>query len=423
MDTANKIRGGKISRIFILFAAVIGPGIVTATVGNDSGGIATYSIAGAHHGLSMLWSMLPICAILIFAMDLTTRLGAVTGKGLAALIRERFGVRRTLGILLLVAFANLTTISSEFAGISSAFHIFGTGSRISSVLSFLSVPLAVVGVWMLITRFNRKKLERVFMFSVVFYLGYAASAVLAKPDWTAVGHAVFYPQFHMESAWIYTLIGLVGTTVTPWMNFYLQATIVEKGIDEDDLAISRIDTVVGSVIAVFFAGCMIVASAATIHRVGAMVNGVEDIGMALRPLLGDYAVLLFGFGLLNASIFAAAVLPMSTAYTLCEAFGWEWGVDKDWGEARQFYGIFTAMIIIGGAVVMIPGFPLLGIMRLSQVINGILLPLFLSYLMVLASDRRLLGRHALTTAGKIVGWSITALLSVLNVMLAYSILA
>ena len=372
-------------RNVLLFLAVIGPGIITANVDNDAGGITTYSLAGAQFGTTLLWTLLPITLALIVVQEMAARMGAVTGKGLADLIRENFGVKLTFYLMISLLIANYGNTVSEFAGIAASMQLFG-------VSKFVSVPLAAVAIWLLVVRGSYRSVERIFLVACVFYFVYPVSAFLAKPVWREVLHDTLVPsRFRFDSGYVGMLIGLVGTTIAPWMQFYLQSSVVEKGIRKDRYWISRWDVVVGCVVTDVVAFFIIVACAVTLFTHGVKITDAADAARSLEPLAGRYASSLFAFGLLNASLFAAAILPLSTVYYVCEAFGWEAGVDKKWEEAKAFYGIYTAMIVMGAAVVLLPNFPLIQTMFVSQVANGIALPPVLVFMLLLVNKRSLMG--------------------------------
>lgn len=406
------------------FAAVMGPGLITATADNDSGGIATYAVAGAQFGYTLLWTLIPVTVLLVYTLDISTKLGVLTRQGLAALIREKFRVKFTLPLLLLVLIANLGTTISEFAGIASSFQIVGgqaglkmTGASLGAFLQILAVIISALIVWFFIVRGSFQRVEKVFLVLVLFYLCYIVSAVLAKPDWGAAMKGLVVPTINFQPAYLFTMIGLIGTTITPWMYFYHNSTVAEKGLREEDLKWSRLDAFFGSLTTDIVSFFIIVAAAATIYAHGLPAQNIDDIGRVLVPVAGKYAGYLFAFGLFNASLFAAAILPLSTAYAICEALGWETGIDKQFKEAPAFYSIFTGMIVIAAISIIIPGTPLLFIMRLSQVANGVVLPFFLIYLLILAEDRKLMGDYAVKGIVRWLGWIAAAILIVLDIIL------
>lgn len=368
----------------MLLLAVVGPGIITANVDNDAGGITTYSVAGAHYGYSFLW-MMPLVAIaLILVQEMSARLGVVTGEGLADLIRSSLGVRLTAIIIGLMLFANLANTVSEFAGVAASMEIF-------HVSKYISVPVAAVVVWVLIVKANYHWVERVFLVASAIYLTYIASAILANPDWKEVAQSFVTPHFQLNSSYIILAVTIIGTTIAPWMQFYQQASIVDKGLKITDYAYERIDVVVGSLFAVFVASAIMIACAATLYRNGVHIESAKDAALALEPLAGKYASVFFGLGLLNASVFSAAILPLSTAYVVCEAFGWELGVDNSFREAPVFFGIYTALIILGAAIILLPIQSLIRAMLASQTLNGVLLPVILIVMLRLVNDKRRMG--------------------------------
>jgi Mn2+/Fe2+ NRAMP family transporter len=394
----------------LLLLSVIGPGIITANVDNDAGGITTYSVAGAHFGNSLLW-MLPLVAIaLILIQEMSARLGVVTGKGLADLIRESLGIRATAVIIAIVVFANIANTVSEFAGVAASMEIFG-------VTKFLSVPIAAVAVWLLIVKANYKIVERVFLIASAIYLAYIASGIMAHPNWTKVAADFVTPSFKFELAYVTIFVTAIGTTIAPWMQFYQQASIVDKGIKPADYVYERIDVIVGSIFAVVVAGFIIVACSATIFAAGKHIETAKDAALALAPLAGKYASTLFAFGLLNASVFSAAILPLSTAYVVCEAFGWESGVDKSFSQAPVFFGTYTALIAIGAAIILLPIPSLIQAMMASQTLNGVVLPVILIVMLRLINDRRLMGKFVNGRVFNFLAWSVVAILIFLTIVL------
>jgi NRAMP (natural resistance-associated macrophage protein)-like metal ion transporter len=377
----------KINKANVLFfLSIIGPGIITANVDNDAGGIATYSVAGAQYGYSLLWSLIPMLVLLILIQEMVARLGVVTGKGLSDLIRERYGVKITFYTMLALLITNFGNITAEFAGLAASLEIFG-------VSRYISVPLGAAAVWYLVVMGNYRVVEKVFLFACTVYLSYVISGFMANPPWGDVLVAMVKPTFHMESSYVFMLMGLIGTTIAPWMQFYQQASIVEKEIHVKDYRYVWWDVVVGCFFAVIVVFFIMVACAATLHANGIPVKTAEDAAVALAPLAGKYASVLFAIGLANASLFAASILPLSTAYSICEGMGWEAGVSKDFRDAPQFMGLYTGLIALGAAIILIPGAPLIAIMLVSQVINGILLPFVLIFILLLVNNRELMGEH------------------------------
>ncbi len=396
-------------RLAILLS-VVGPGIITANVDNDAGGITTYSVSGAHYGYGLLW-MMPLVAIaLIIVQEMSARLGVVTGKGLADLIRERMGVRITTVILALLVFVNLANTVSEFAGVAASMEIFG-------VSKYVSVPLAAIVVWLLIVKGSYKIVERVFLVASAIYLSYVASGLIAAPDWSQVGQALASPSFHLDVGYVTIFVTIIGTTIAPWMQFYQQSSIVDKGIQIKDYAYERVDVVIGSLFAVFVASFITIACADTIYTSGLNIQTAKDAALALGPLAGKYASVLFALGLLNASLFSAAILPLSTSYTVCEAFGWENSVSRDLKDAPIFFGIYTALIILGAAIILLPIKSLIQAMLISQTFNGVLLPVILITMLVLINDKRLMGKFTNGRLFNIIAWATVVALILLAAIL------
>jgi NRAMP (natural resistance-associated macrophage protein)-like metal ion transporter len=400
-------RAGRWARLAAVMA-VIGPGIITANVDNDAGGIATYSQAGASFGYSMLWTLLPITAALILVQEMCARMGVVTGKGLSDLIRERFGVKATFYVMLALVVANLGNTLAEFAGIAQSLEIFG-------VSKYVSVPLSAVGVWLLVVRGSARWVERIFLVACSVYVAYVVSGVLAKPDWNEVAVGTLRPSISLTGPWFTMVVTVVGTTIAPWMQFYLQSAVVEKGVRIEDYPLSRLDVIIGCIVTDVVAFFIILACGATIYKAGLHIETAKDAALALGPLAGKYASALFAFGLFNASLFAASILPLSTAYYVCEAFGWESGIDRRREEAPQFYFLYTALIVLGAGLVLIPGLPLLKLMLLSQTANGVLLPFILVFMLLLAADERLMGRYRNPRWLQTTAWITTAVLILLTV--------
>lgn len=400
-----------------LLLAVVGPGIITANVDNDAGGITTYSVSGAHYGYTLLW-MMPIVALaLIIVQEMSARLGVVTGKGLADLIRERMGVRITALILALLVFVNLANTVSEFAGVAASMEIFG-------VSKFISVPLAAIVVWLLIVKGSYKIVERVFLVASAIYLSYVASGLIAAPDWSQVGQALVTPSFHLDVGYVTIFVTIIGTTIAPWMQFYQQSSIVDKGLQVKDYAYERVDVIIGSLFAVFVASFITIACADTIYKSGLNISSAKDAALALRPLAGKYASILFALGLLNASLFSAAILPLSTSYTVCEAFGWENSVSRELKDAPIFFGIYTALIILGAAIILLPIKSLIQAMLISQTFNGVLLPVILITMLVLINDKRLMGKFTNGKLFNILAWiTVIALILLALILIVVTFIA
>ncbi len=408
MTLSQRIKPLRVRLLMLL--AVVGPGIITANVDNDAGGITTYSVAGAHYGLGMLWMMPVVALALIIVQEMSARLGVVTGKGLADLIRERLGVKLTAIIIGILVFANLANTVSEFAGVAASMEIFG-------VSKYLSVPIAGVVVWLLMVKANYKTVERVFLAASAIYLAYVASGILARPAWGEVARAFVTPSFQFDAGYVTLFVTIIGTTIAPWMQFYQQSSIVDKGLKITDYAYERIDVVVGSIFAVVVASFITIACAATLHTNGVRIETAKDAALALGPLAGKYASTLFALGLLNASVFSAAILPLSTAYVVCEAFGWEAGVDHRLREAPIFFGVYTALIVLGAAVILLPIQSLVQTMMASQTLNGVLLPVILVVMLQLINNRRLMGRWVNGRWFNLLAWLMVILLILLTVIL------
>jgi Mn2+/Fe2+ NRAMP family transporter len=394
----------------MLLLSVVGPGIITANVDNDAGGITTYSVAGAHYGYSLLW-MMPLVAIaLIIVQEMSSRLGVMTGKGLSDLIRERLGVRITAIVLGLLVFVNLANTVSEFAGVAAGFEIFG-------VNKYVSVPIAALAVWLLIVKGNYKSVERIFLFASAIYLTYIASGVIARPDLNEINQALLTPKFHFDVGFVTIFVTIIGTTIAPWMQFYQQSSIVDKGIKIENYFYEKIDVVVGSIFAVVVACFIMVACAATIYKNGLDIESAKDAALALGPLAGKYAQVLFALGLLNASLFSAAILPLSTSYSVCEAFGWENSISRSWKEAPVFFAIYTTLIILGAGIILLPIQSLIRAMMISQTFNGLLLPVILITMLVLINDRRLMGSHTNGRLFNTLAWITVVILIILALIL------
>jgi Mn2+/Fe2+ NRAMP family transporter len=408
MALQHRIRPLRVRLLLLL--SIVGPGIITANVDNDAGGITTYSVAGAHYGYTFLGMLSLVALALIIVQEMSARLGVVTGKGLADLIRESLGVRATTVIIGLVVFTNLANTVSEFAGVAASLEIF-------NISKYVSVPLAAVGVWLLIVKGNYKTVERIFLVASALYLAYVVSGVMARPPWPVVLKALATPTFRFDSGWVVVFVTIIGTTIAPWMQFYQQSSIVDKGLKPADYAYERLDVVVGSIFAVLVAGFIVIACAATINQAGLRIESAKDAALALGPLAGQYASTLFAFGLLNASVFSAAILPLSTAYLVCEAFGWEAGVDRKWHQAPIFFGTYTTLIVLGAGIILLPIQSLVQAMMASQTLNGVLLPVILIVMLRLINDKRLMGKYANGRAFNIISWTMVIALIILTIIL------
>jgi NRAMP (natural resistance-associated macrophage protein)-like metal ion transporter len=387
--------------------AVLGPGIITGNVDNDAGGITTYSVIGARFGYSMLWMLLLITFTLAMVQEMCARMGVVTGKGLADLIRERFGIRVTVIVMILLVFTNLANTMGEFAGVAGASSIFGLSK-------FIVIPAVAFAVWLLVVKGSYRAVEKVLLFFCVIYATYVFSAFMAHPDWNTIARSAVVPSFQMDPEYISLFIATIGTTIAPWMQFYQQSSVAEKAIDVKNYRYEALDTYIGSFLTNFVSFFIVVACAGTLFVAGIRVNTAAEAAGALAPLAGKYASVLFAVGLLNASIMAAGVLPLSTAYSVSEAFGWESGVGKSFHEAPLFYGLYTALIALGaGIILFVPESRLVSIMLFSQAANGILLPLILVLMLKLVNDRSLMGDYVNSKGKNIAVWAQAVIMIVL----------
>jgi len=399
-----------------VFFALIGPGIITSNVDNDAGGITTYSLAGAQYGLSLLWILIPITIALIIIQEMCARMGVVSGKGLSDLIRERFGAKITVYLMIVLFLANLGNTISEFAGIAASLEIFG-------VSKYISVPFGAFFVWWLVVKGNYKSVEKVFLVACLFYVSYIISGFMGKPDWGQIGKALITPTIRSDPAFLTMAVGIIGTTIAPWMQFYLQSSVVDKGLKAEDYAYTRVDIIVGSFTVNIVAFFIIMLCAVTLFQQGIKIETAKDAAQALAPLAGAYCTWLFAFGLLNASLFAASILPLSTAYTICEAFGWESSVNCKFTEAPQFYWLYSLMIFLGAAIILFPNMPLIAIMFYSQVINGMLLPFILIFMLLLINDRRIMGDYVNGKLMNGVTWLTVGVLILLSLAMVISAVA
>jgi len=382
----------------------MGPGIITSNVDNDAGGITTYSLAGAQFGLKLIWSLIPIMIALIVIQEMCARMGVVTGKGLSDLIREKFGAKITFYLMIGLFLTNMGNALSNFAGIAAGMEIFG-------INRFISVPISAFLVWWMVVKGTYRFVEKAFLVACVFYLSYIVTGVIVKPDWGHVFEQFLRPQLSLDPAEMTMVIGLVGTTIAPWMQFYLQASVVEKGIKVEEYKFARFDVVMGSVIVHIVAFFIILVCAETLFKHGVRVETAKEVALSLKPLAGKYCTFLFAFGLVNASLFAASILPLSTTYLICEGLGWEVGIDKKFVEAPQFYGFYSLMIFLGAGVILYPNVPLIPIMYFSQVINGMVLPVVLIFMLLLINDRKLMGEHTNGPIFNAIAW-ITSLVMI-----------
>jgi Mn2+/Fe2+ NRAMP family transporter len=394
----------------LAYLAILGPGMIAANAGNDAGGIATFASVGADYGYRLLWVLIPITISLGIVQEMCARMGAVTGKGLADLIRERFGVRWTALVMLALLIANGGVTVSEFVGIAAATEIFG-------VPRYLSVPLAAASIWWLVVKGSYKRVERVFLLMSLVFFGYIVSAFLSHPAWGDVGRALIRPGFSFEPAYLFTFVAIVGTTISPYMQVFVQSSVVEKGVTVEDYPLTRVDVWTGTVFAVLVVFFIVVSTAAVLHLHGQHIETAADAAIALEPLAGTYAKLLFAVGLFGASMLAAGVLPLATAYSISEALGFEKGVNRSFREAPIFIGIFSFLVGGGALVAIIPGLPLIRVLLVTQVINGLLLPVILIAILRLVNDRDLMKEHVNGPLYNLAAWLTAIIVSGLSLLL------
>ncbi len=394
--------------------AFVGPGMITSNVDNDAGGIYTYSLAGARYGYDLLWILVPVLLALVVVQEMGARMGTVTGKGLADLIREEFGLRVTFVLMIAVLFTNVGNAAANFAGLATSLELFG-------ISRYVSVPVGAALVWWLVVFGTYKSVEKAFLAACVLYLAYPLSMLLAKPDWTEAARGLATPVLPADLAGLAMVVGIVGTTIAPWMQFYLQSSFVEKEVQASEYPKARLDVVVGSVLAVAVAGSVVVACAATLHPAGVTsIGSAAEAARALAPLAGRYAEILFALGLANASLFAASILPLATAYSVCEGLGLEAGLNRGFAEAPEFYWLYTAIVAVGAGMILVPGVPLLKIILVSQVLNGVLLPAILVFMALLINRSTLMGPRVNGPFWNAVVWATTGLLVILAIGLAVS---
>ena len=406
----KSLREKPIFKKILIFLSIIGPGIVTGSVDNDAGGITTYSVAGATYGYNLLWTLIPSFIALLVVQEMNLRMGIFTGKGLADLIRENFGVKLTLLIFVGLLIADIGNTATEFAGVAGSMMIFG-------VSKYFSVPLAAIGVWILVTKGNYKLAERIFLFFSICLLSYIIAGLLAKPDWQTIGHSAIHPTIIYEKNYLSMVLGLIGTTIAPWMQFYMQSAVIEKGTKVEDYKSAFWDVVVGCIMTVTVAFFIIVSCAATLHKNGVIINEAKDAAVALKPFAGIFASQVFAFGLFVASVFSATILPLATAFYICEAFGFEAGIDKRIDQAPQFYSLFAFIIGVSGLIILIPNAPLIKITIWTQIINAILLPVVLISMINMVNDKYVMGEHVNNRFQNIIGWSTVIILIVLTALL------
>ena len=394
--------------------AIVGPGFITANVDNDPGGILTYSQAGAKYGYTLLWTLIPTTIALIVVQEMAARMGAVTGKGLSDLIREEFGLRMTFFTMIVLGIADFGNIAAEFAGLASGMGIFG-------ISKYIAVPIGAGLVWLVIVRGSYKPVERILLILSMIYFAYPVSAILAHPDWKLAIRDTFVPQMNSDPGYLVMIVGLIGTTITPWMQFYLQASVVEKGVSKRNYGLTRIDVIFGCIVTDVIAFFIVIACAATIfHSQHREITDVAEAAKALVPFAGKFAALLFAIGLVNASLMSAAILPLATAYNVCEGLGFESGIDRSFGQAKIFYGLYTALIVCGAGFVLFPGLPLLKVILFSQVANGILLPFVLVFMLILINRDRLMGDFRNGIWGNLIAGGTSVIMVLLTIALIWN---
>jgi Mn2+/Fe2+ NRAMP family transporter len=405
-----KIPRKTIFRNFAIFMAILGPGLITGSVDNDAGGITTYSVAGALYGYKLIWTLIPSFIVLLVIQEMNARMGIVTGKGLADLIRESAGLRITFFIFSGLLIADIGNSTTEFAGVAGSMDVFG-------VSKYISVPLAGIAVWLLVVKGNYKIAERIFIiFSLALFM-YIISALMGKPDWGEIGTSIIKPGFDMNRDYIIMVIGIIGTTIAPWMQFYMQSSVIEKGLKKEDYKFVLLDILIGCIATIVVAFFIIIACASTLHTNNIVINEAKDAALALQPLAGKMASVVFSFGLFIASIFSATILPLTAAFYICEAFGFEAGIDKKWKEAPEFYVIYTGILIISMGIILIPNAPLIKIIILTQVLNGIFLPVVLVSMMLIVNNKKVMGEYTNKPFNNIVGWSAVIILIALTFLL------
>ncbi len=406
----KRMRDSRMLRKLGIFLAILGPGIITGSVDNDAGGIATYSVAGAMYGYGLIWTLIPSFIVLLVIQEMNARMGIVTGKGLSDLIRENAGLRITFFIFIGLLLSNIGNTTTELAGVAGSMEIFG-------VSKYISVPLVAVLVWILVVKGTYKIAERIFLIFSVSLLTYVVSALMSKPQWNEIGAAIIHPRMQMNTQSLAMVIALVGTTIAPWMQFYMQSSVIEKGLKMKNFKLTLIDIAVGCVVTIVVAFFIMVACGATLHPNGIQINEAKDAALALKPFAGEMASLVFAFGLFVASVFSATILPLATAYYISEAFGFESGIDKKWDEAKEFYFLYTGILVISAIIILIPNAPLIKISIWSQVLNGILLPVVLVSMILLINNKKIMGIHVNKPLQNIIGWGAVVLLTGLSLTL------
>ena len=393
-----------------MFLAILGPGIITGSVDNDAGGITTYSVAGALYGYNLIWTLIPSFIVLMVIQEMNARMGIVTGKGLADLIRENAGVKITFFIFIGLLIADIGNTTTEFAGVAGSMEVLG-------ISKYISVPIVGIIIWVLVVKGNYKIAEKVFLIFSLSLLVYVISALMGKPQWGEIGKSIIRPDIKMNSTTLTMVLGIVGTTIAPWMQFYMQSSVIEKGLKIKQYKFVMIDIIVGCVATVVVAFFIMVACASNLHDHGIVINEAKDAAIALKPLAGNISSFVFAFGLFIASIFSATILPLATAFYVCEAFGFEAGIDKKWSEAPEFYNLYTTILALAVAIILWPNAPLIGISLWSQVINAILLPVVLICMILLVNNRKIMGDYVNKPITNVIGWATVIILVSLSLML------
>jgi NRAMP (natural resistance-associated macrophage protein)-like metal ion transporter len=405
-----KLKDSRFFKRLAIFIAILGPGIITGSVDNDAGGITTYSVAGAMYGYGLIWTLIPSFVVLLVIQEMNARMGIVTGKGLSDLIRENAGMKITFFIFIGLLFSNIGNTTTEFAGVAGSMEIFG-------ISKYISVPLAAIIVWLLVVKGTYMIAERIFLIFSVSLLTYVVSALMSKPHWNEIGSAIVRPQLEMNTQSFTMVIALVGTTIAPWMQFYMQSSVIEKGLKMKNYKYTLVDITVGCIVTVVVAFFIMVACGSTLHPNGIQINVAKDAALALKPLAGALASQVFAFGLFVASVFSATILPLATAYYVSEAFGFEAGIDKKWDEAREFYTLYTGILVISAIIILIPNAPLIQISIWSQVLNGILLPVVLVSMILLINNKKIMGAYVNKPIQNFIGWSAVVILTGLSLTL------
>jgi len=408
----KKLISNKFKKILFIMT-IIGPGLITVNAGNDAGGITTYASVGASYGYKMLWGLLLITFSLAVVQEMNARMAVVTGKGLSDLIREKFGVKLTFFAMMILLIANMGVVLGDFAGIAASLELF-------NISKYISIPIVSIAIWFLVTKGSYKKVENIFLLFTFVFFTYIISAFLSKPDWGNVFKSMATPTMELSTGFLLTFIGMIGTTITPYMQFYLQSSIVDKKLSISDYKYEKLDVYLGSFWGNAVSFFIIVCTAATLYKAGITINSAQEAAISLKPLAGQWAFILFGGGLFGASVLATAVIPLSTSYAICEAFGWESGVNNDYTDAPAFFGIYTGIIILGALFILIPGISLIQIILITQEIAGILSPIILTFMIILINDKRIMGKYVNNKTQNIISWATVLFIIILSIILLIS---